>query len=153
MNPYRLTLVVACLSFCLWGCSGSDKPQLGLVTGTVTLDSKPVYGVAVIFYHDKGRPARGTTDLNGQYELTYMPKTPGTKVGHHRVEITANEEGEEDAEETVGGGEITAAAQQPRKSDKVRIPARYNTKSELEATVKPGTNVLDFKLESKPAAP
>lgn len=152
MKASLLVLVLSSVSLIVCGCGGgSDKPQLGEVTGTVTMDGKPVYGVAVVFSPDKGRPARGSTDLNGQYELTYMPKTLGTKVGHNRVEILANEEGEEDSEEIASSGENTGPAPNSRASEKVRIPSRYNTKSELEAEVKPGKNVFDFKLESKPA--
>jgi hypothetical protein len=146
-----VALSILCLG--LSGCGGNgDQPELGLVTGTVTLDGKPLYGTAVVFYPDNGRPARGRTDLNGKYELTYIRQTLGTKVGHNRVEVAPDEEGEEDAEELENSGENTGPAKQPRDREKIRIPARYNTKSTLQADVKPGENVFDFQLESKPSA-
>lgn len=145
-------VVLSFLILIVPGCGGvSDQPELGQVTGTVTLDGQPVSGIAVVFYPDSGRPARGTTDVNGKYELTYIRRTLGTKLGHNRVEIAPNEEGEEDSEDDAGS-EGDGPAKTPSKSGKVKIPARYNTKSELEADVQPGRNVFDFKLESKPAA-
>jgi hypothetical protein len=147
-----LMVALSFLSLSLSGCGQrGDAPELGHVTGTVTLDGKPVYGTAIVFNPDNGRPARGRTDLDGKYELTYIRKTKGAKIGHNRVEIAPNEEDEEDAEEQANAGEDTSTPKRRRARDKVVIPARYNTKSELEADVKPGENVFDFKLESQPA--
>ncbi len=143
------TLSIVCLL--LSGCGGgSDQPQLGLVTGTVTLDGEPLSGVAVVFSPDNGRPARGNTDQTGKYKLTYIGQTLGAKVGHHRVEIAPNEEGEEESEDA-DASENTVGKPQP-KPGKIKIPARYNTKSKLEVDVKTGANTFDFNLESKPSA-
>lgn len=150
-----LTVALSILVLNLSGCGGNgDRPELGHVTGTVTLDGEPVSGTVVVFYPDNGRPARGKTDLDGKYELTYIHKTLGSKVGHNRVEIAPNEEGEneEDEDEEAGDTEDVGAAKRPRTSRKAVIPARYNTKSELEADVQPGENVFDFKLESQQSA-
>ncbi len=129
------------------GCGGaSDQPELGEVTGIVTLDEKPVSGVAVVFQPDNGRPARGMTDAEGRYELIYIRQTKGTKVGPNRVEIAPSEDGE--SEEAEGADEESAQAPKRSKSGKPTIPARYNVRSELKADVKPGKNTFDFKLES-----
>jgi len=147
-----LAIVFSVLSLSLVGCGGTgDQPELGQVTGTVTLDGKPLNGVAVVFAPENGRPARGRTDLNGKYELTYIRQTRGTKVGRNRVEIAPSEEDEEDAEEQANAGEPAAPKKAPTNREKPKVPARYNTKSELEANVKPGVNVFDFKLESQTA--
>lgn len=137
-------LAAATLLLALSGCGGvSDQPELGLVTGTVMLDNQPLKGIAVTFLPDNGRPATGTTDENGDYELIYIGKTPGCKVGHNRVEIGFDEEaGEDDATE---GDD---AAPTPGDTGKNDIPSRYNAESELEANVKPGENVFDFDLKS-----
>jgi hypothetical protein len=151
-NNGLLLIALSFLSLNLSGCSGKgDRPELGLVTGTITMDGQPLSGIAVVFTPDDGRPARGKTDSEGKYELTYVGHTQGAKIGHHRVEIAPSEEGEEDAEET-GDTENTGAAKKPGKAGKVRIPARYNVKSTLEADVEPGANVFDFQLDSKPSA-
>lgn len=132
----------------LSGCgSASDRPELGLVTGRITLDGAPLSNIAVVFSPDNGRPARGKTDSDGHYELTYIGNTPGCKVGHNRVEIAPNEEGEEDAEDADDTENVGAA--KPLKSGKPTIPARYNIKSELEADVQPGENTFDFQLDGK----
>ncbi|MDX1928798.1 MAG: carboxypeptidase-like regulatory domain-containing protein [Pirellulaceae bacterium] len=141
-------LVIIGLSLCVQpGCGGpSDQPELGQVTGTVTLDGQPLVGVAVVFQPDNGRPARGMTDAQGKYELIYIRQTKGTKVGPNRVEIAPSEEGE--AEESETPDEEAKSATKPSKSGKPKVPARYNVQSELKEDVKPGANTIDFKLVS-----
>jgi hypothetical protein len=129
------------------GCGApSDQPELGQVTGTVTLDGKPLSGIAVVFQPDSGRPARGMTDAEGKYELTYIRQTKGTKVGPNRVEIAPSEDGA--AEESENADEESKPATKRSKSTKPTIPARYNVRSELKADVKAGKNTFDFQLES-----
>ena len=146
-----VSLWVVSLSLC--GCgSGSDQPELGEVTGTITMDGKPLAATIVVFSPDNGRPARGRTDAEGKYELTYIGETRGAKIGHHRVEIAPNEEGEDESEiEAANAGENVSAPPSPVKPEKTKVPSRYNTDSVLEADVKAGENVFDFKLESQPA--
>ncbi len=115
------------------------------------MDGQPLVATVVVFSPDNGRPSRGKTDAEGKYELTYIGETRGAKVGHHRVEIAPNEEGEDESEiEAATAGEDVSASS-PVKPEKTRVPARYNTNSELEADVKAGESVFDFKLESQPA--
>ncbi len=140
-----MLIVVGILSF-QPGCAPSDQPALGQVTGTITLDGKPLSGIAVVFQPDSGRPARGMTDAEGKYELTYVRQTKGTKVGPNRVEIAPSEDGE--PEESVSSDEEGKSATKRPNSGKPTIPARYNVRSELKADVKAGMNTLDFKLES-----
>lgn len=139
-----LVLGLICLS--LVGCgSKGDQPELGTVNGTVTLDGQPLAGVAVVFQPDNGRPSRGMTDAQGKYELIYIRQTKGAKVGPHRVEIAPSEDG--GVEETEGDSEggSTAGSKPAAKS---KIPARYNSKSELNVQVKSGDNKLNFELKS-----
>lgn len=141
------SVVLLVLVTSLPGCGGAgDQPELGQVTGTITLDGKPLSGVAVVFQPDGGRPARGTTDAEGKYELTYIRNTRGTKVGRNRVEIAPSEEGDESSESESDADE--PQVKQPTRSGKPSIPARYNVRSELERDVKPGKNTFDFDLES-----
>ena len=147
----KISLWVVSLALC--GCgSGDDRPELGQVTGTITMDGKPLVGTTVVFAPDNGRPARGKTDAEGKYELTYIGQTLGAKIGHHRVEIAPNEEGEDEAEiEAATAGESVATSKPPVTPKKIGVPARYNVNTVLEADVKAGENVFDFKLESQPA--
>lgn len=132
------------------GCGGpSDQPELGQVTGTVTLNGKPLSGIAVVFQPDSGRPARGTTNAEGKYELSYIRETKGTKIGPNRVEIAPSEDGEaEDEQQSDNPDEESESAPKRANSKKPKIPPRYNVKSELKADVKAGANTFDFKLES-----
>ena len=142
-----MLIVVGVSMFFQPGCGGvSDQPELGQVTGTITLDGKPLSGVAVVFQPESGRPARGMTDAEGKYELTYIRQTKGTKVGPNRVEIAPSEDGE--IEESADSDEENKSAPARSKSGKPAIPARYNVQSELKVDVKPGENTFDFKLES-----
>ena len=121
-----LPLALACLAA---GCSRSDRPPLGRVGGTVTLDGSPLAGALMVFIPDgPGRSAIATTDSVGRYELAYLRDIAGANVGTHTVRITT-------ATEDRGGKEI--------------LPDRYHTKTELKATVEPGANTIDFPLESK----
>lgn len=140
-----VALLILLLS--LSGCGGSgDQPELGQVSGKITLDGEPLSGVAVVFQPDDGRPATGRTDAEGKYELTYIRKTLGTKVGLNRVEIAPDEEGEDEGEPD--GDDTSPQPKQSVSSRKPKIPARYNSRSELERDVKPGKNTFDFDLES-----
>ena len=115
------------------GCSGEKLPGLGQVTGTVTMDSKAVPDAAVLFTPtEAGATASvGQTDSSGKYELYYSRGNKGAKVGEHSVTINSFH----DAGESGQG-------------QKESIPARYNTKTELKANVKRGSNKIDFDLKS-----
>ncbi len=146
-NNVLLAATMSILFLNLPGCGGtSDQPELGLVSGAVTMDGKPLSGILVSFLPDNGRPAMGTTNAEGQYKLTYIRDLPGCKLGHNKVEIGVAEGADEEGPEAEAD---TAAPREPVKAGKPLIPARYNTKTELEADVKPGENTFDFHLESK----
>ncbi|MBA4031887.1 MAG: hypothetical protein C0478_13495 [Planctomyces sp.] len=133
---------VAICSLCLVGCSGvSDAPDLGLVTGTVTMEGEPLSGVQVTFQPVQGRPAFGVTNASGKYELTYIRDTRGCKIGPCKVIIGS---GEERLDNTSEEGDGAAAMQSS--SEESQIPARYGPESELTAEVHPGENVIDFRL-------
>ncbi|MEW4563322.1 carboxypeptidase-like regulatory domain-containing protein [Bremerella sp. JC770] len=143
----RLAVALSVMLLSLIGCAGpSDQPDLGQVRGTVTLDGEPLSNVVVVFQPDVGRPASGRTDADGKYELTYIRSTRGTKIGHNRVEIAPSEE--EDAAGEDAGEVDTPMSRRRKRARKPKVPYRYNTRSELEADVKPGDNTFDFELES-----
>jgi hypothetical protein len=109
------------------GCSQSG-PKLAPVQARVTLDGRPLNTVDVVFQpRDGGRPGTARTDADGHYELTYKRGSMGARVGEHTVRI----------------GYTSNIVPNPPK-----IPARYNTASELRAEVKPGQNEFNFDLKS-----
>lgn len=100
-----------------------------MVKGKVTLDGKPLAGASLVFEPiDPGRASTATTDDNGEYELIYIRKDKGAKVGAHTVRITASGQDSDRSE---------------------LLPARYNIESNLKADVQRGENTIDFPLTSK----
>lgn len=69
------------------GCTSrtAGYPDLGLVSGSVTLDGKPLAGIDVLFQPLQGRSSSGTTDSQGRYELLFSPVAEGAMVGQHTV--------------------------------------------------------------------
>jgi len=86
--PYLFGLLVTCAFV---GC-GSDLPKTVPVTGTVTLDGKPLEGATVNLLSDeKSLPAGGTTDESGNFTIktTVGDKVvDGAVVGTHKVAVT-----------------------------------------------------------------
>ena len=114
------------------GCGGdANLPELGEVTGVVTLDDKPAEGLTVTFEPQDTRPSSGETDAEGRYVLYYNPDNRGAALGEHTVRITELEkEGEPGAETQL-------------------IPPEYNVESTLKKQVKPGPNEINFDLKWK----
>lgn len=144
-TSYSTITMTAIIMICLGlaGCSGQngDRPDLGLVEGTITFEGKALPGAAVTFHPASGRPAMGKTNDQGHYTLNYIRDTPGTKVGFNKVEIATVSEG---ADEMASEGDN--ADQSKPKANVEILPARYNTKTELEVEVKKGKNTFDFAL-------
>lgn len=121
------------------GC-GKGGPRLATVTGTVSLDGKPLANAKVEFQPlEGGSPSYGTTDSNGHYRLMFSADRPGAMIGKHVVRITTFRQESKSGEPPVTFPEL--------------VPPRYNVNSELTCEVKPGHNTFDFSLHSagKPA--
>lgn len=116
------------------GCSNSNQPPLGTVSGVVTLDDAPYPNANVVFTPAKGRPSVGLTDGSGRYELNYLPETKGAELGEHTVSITTNYQAPESGKEV---------------NFKEPLPVKYHENSTLSATVVAGSNKHDFPLTSK----
>lgn len=124
----RVILAAAAL-FLAAGCSRSDRPSLGSVSGTVTLDGQPLANALVMFTPEgPGRTSLGTTDAEGRYALAYLRDIVGANLGRHYVRITT-------ATEQNGGREI--------------LPLKYHAASTLSADVSAGSNTIDFSLMSR----
>lgn len=137
MRHGRLTCLLtayALLAVFAVGCNPEKLPGLGAVSGTITMDGQPVPDATVIF--DGAQPgetiSQGKSDASGKYELYYSRGHKGATIGEHLVHISTYDETGEDNSQI----------------HKETIPARYNAKSELKATVKRGSNKVDFELKS-----
>lgn len=136
--PRRLACAGVCCLVLAVGCNPRPKgmPDLAPVKGTVTMDGTPLAKVDVTFFSEAGgQVACGTTDDAGVYELRFSGKHMGAKIGPNTVRITTPPTPE------VPGAPVW----------KEKVPAKYNSKSELKADVKPGPapNTIDFELKSK----
>ncbi|MEW4563835.1 carboxypeptidase-like regulatory domain-containing protein [Bremerella sp. JC770] len=120
------------------GCFDSrpdDLPDLGEVTGTVTLDGAPLSDATVSFQSEElGRMASGKTDAAGHYELILLNDTKGAVVGANKVFITTARSGEDGV---------------PGSAKKEFLPKRYHADTELTADVKADENEFNFDLQSK----
>ena len=114
------------------GCGGGG-PDLIEVTGTVTLDNRPLADASVEFQPEEGgSPSYGTTDENGRYELVYGVGKPGAMIGKHVVRITTYQM------ESTGEGDPTIVPE--------RVPPQYNSQTTLSEEVAPGRNEINFDL-------
>lgn len=123
------------------GCGGGgpdDYPDMGTVSGTVTMGGQPLADARVTFTPkgSSGRPSTGITDSGGYYELSYSLSVEGAKVGEHAVSISTY----------TGPAPDVNGDFQPGKPE--TVPMQYNTTSELVETVDSGSNTFDFELES-----
>jgi hypothetical protein len=141
MRARSLLGLVAVLAL---GC-GSKK--LAPVSGTVTLNGKPLVGATVTFDPiaekgsiEAGHASMGKTDEEGRFTLQTTKGENGARIGKHRVSISVmnQQAGDTDERPPRGGWPVTD-----------QVPAEYNTESKLTFEVPPGgTDSADFPLKS-----
>lgn len=140
-DPLTYLLATATCFVVMSGCTGGRGPdysvlELAEVNGVVKLDGQPLEGAKVVFREANHRPPRqsyATTVADGSYRLKYDKGVFGCLPGEMVVRITLDRRGEGD--------------DGPAQDSK--IPARYNSKSELNRTVEPnGDHTFDFELTS-----
>lgn len=145
------------LSLLLLSCAAIGcGPNLGAVTGNVTIDGQPAEKVVVAFSPvGGGTSGAGTTDASGNYTIM-SSLGAGLPPGKYKVslttEMTVEDTGGED--EYAGGSDSAAYEQAAMGNDyadrdkfKEKIPAKYNSATTLEEQVEAGENVIDFKIE------
>jgi hypothetical protein len=124
------------------GCgSGKYAP----VSGTVTMNGKPLAGALVIFSPvakegtiDAGIGSSGKTNDKGEYTLTSDTGRPGALVGKHRVSVSLMGAGGGESDDRRRPGQLVN-----------QVPVRYNGKTELTYDVPAdGTAKADFALKS-----
>lgn len=123
--------MVACLAWCLAGCGRPNGPATYAVSGTVTLDGKPLSKGNVILYPEaQNMPAVMGKLADGRYSFRAV-------AGRHRVAIQA-----------VGDKPREVGKGLPPVFESI-VPTRYNESTTLSADVSPeGSNRFDFDLTS-----
>ncbi|MCA9086446.1 MAG: hypothetical protein KDA81_20460 [Planctomycetaceae bacterium] len=132
------------------GCGGSSGPEKVGVSGTVSIDGKPITQGTIAFVSLEGGRTAVTQITDGEYELA---KTDGPYPGEQKVTIQAFEK---------TGRTITVTKDLPGPPDegsaippgglkldetKQVLPERYNTKSELKVSLESGYNSdVNFEL-------
>lgn len=109
------------------------------VSGTVTLDGKPLETGSILFTPEGLGPTAGGEIENGRYDLS---RELGPSPGPYRVQIQSwRPAGRAIRDEATGTTEQNLVS---------IIPRRYNERSELKVAIEQGTeNTFDFALESK----
>lgn len=134
-----------CVLLAAIGCGGGSSSETGYVSGTVTLDGKPVAaGITVSAQNiDSGAPATGTTEEGGTYRL-YMKGSTKINAGQYKVLVQS---GGVHMEHT----EAMKLLQQKKlpKVDTNAVPKKYQNydTSKLELTVEPGNNEFDIPMK------
>lgn len=134
----RISLCAALLSLSVIGCGGGvgDYPDMGSVSGTVTMDGNAVANASVIFVPKEagGRSSFATTDSSGYYELQYSANMEGARIGEHTVKVSTYRSPDPNVDGDTGAAET--------------IPNKFNSKSELTKKVESGSNTIDLELTS-----
>lgn len=148
---FCLRCVVLGLFIIAWmGCTrgGTDGPKQVPVSGTVTLDGKPLANAMITFApagKTRGAGASGRTDKDGRYQLTYLRGKMGTPAGQYRVAISKRvmPDGKD-----VPENDKTPPIESPARET---LPPIYSSEqdSTLSATVPEAGGKLDFALKSK----
>lgn len=135
---FRIVALVLPLMFAVSfvGCAKSDRPELGTVSGTVTLDGKPLPEANIAFTPvDGGRTSMAVTDSEGKYELKYTTDAKGAKIGEHHVRVSTFQQGGDEPDSPKGVPE--------------KVPAKYQKSGTIKEEVTAGPNTIDIELTSK----
>lgn len=125
------------MALLLAGCGSPTGPELGTVTGIVTLNGKPLSNANVTFVPtESGSPSYGGTDEDGVYHLMFNQHRAGAEIGRHHVLVELREP------ETDDSGNLVEVRPQ------TKVPDRYRQSGTLTAEVEQGDNELDFDLSS-----
>ena len=147
MQKLIISVLVSLLA--LPGCSSSSRPATYRVTGTVTMQGKPLAGAFVTFVptSNEGEAASAITDSEGKYALTTWQAGDGARPGEYRVKVSKQEQKTVDPSKMVKNlsieeeQKIYVESKKPRPPTKSLIPSKYQDDQ---------TSGLIHKVEKKP---
>ena len=141
----------------LTGCPNSSQPATYRVTGTVTMQGKPVDGAVITFVptSNEGTAASAITDSNGKYALTTWSAGDGARPGEYRVKVNKQEQTAIDPAKVVKNltieeeQKIYVENKKPRPPAKSLIPSKYQDESSsgLSHTVPNSSSTFDIEIK------
>lgn len=156
--PHKSTFCLALIAFvflCIPGCGSKGdgySGQRGQVSGTVTIDGKPLTaGCQIIFISSTGGyTAAGPIGENGAYTLNYVGGG-GLPAGEYQIQFTApivvsTTAAAVDPTKMASGMKMGAKM---KAVDEGPVPTKYQSTntSKMFFTVKDGENKADFELK------
>lgn len=132
-GPAILLLILVTL-----GCpANSTLPELGEVSGVITIDGRPLPEASIVFRPQKGgRFATALSDREGRYELSYISYPHlvyGTRTGENTVFVSTYQ----------------GSTGNVRKIRPELVPECYRgLTSDLKVHVKRGRNVINLELKT-----
>lgn len=148
LNIFCLSLLYLSL-VCGTGCGHRDRgnlPDVYPVTGTVTMDGKPVADAVLSFQlMDGTRGAIGQTDSQGRYTLTTFHSEDGAVPGEYRISVMKFSTPPPDYPVRKSEDDENYIDFVPKNL----LPKKYSDaqKSGLTATVDKERNVIDISLD------
>jgi len=139
---------VSLASVVIFGCGDPNAPPLHPVSGTVTLDGKPLANAGVMFLprgDTRGNACVGLTDPSGKYTLK-PERTSGTGAPEGKFAGTISK-----MKDPPAGATPDQPAAAETGFDET-LSAKYwdSVQTILEAEVPAGGKTIDFALKSKP---
>jgi hypothetical protein len=155
MKRFVSLLAVAVLAA---GCSGSGRPATYPVSGTVTMNGKPLDGAQVVFVpaSKNAEAATGVSDAAGRYQLTTYVAGDGAQSGEFRVRVLkydTKKPTREEQEKYITLEEeqkiVFAQDEKPIPPAKNLLPKKYESEitSGLKHTVPKSASTFDIPLE------
>lgn len=138
-----LNTVILIVGLSVAGCGGESGPERVSVSGRVAIDGTPITQGAIAFVSLNGGRTSAGAIVNGVYNIS---RNDGPCVGEQKVTVQAFEKTGKilDVKKTLPGppDEEPAIPEGGIKIEETKqvLPARYNTKSVLRATLESGTN-------------
>jgi len=137
-------VLVCCLLFTAGNCVSSNR---GAVKGKVTVNSEPLQEGQLSFVplDPSLGPSAGAAIINGEYKID---TAKGPPAGEYRVQINAFRKTGKKTWDGMGDEQAPAGKKAFVEEVEAFIPPKYNTDSELRATIKAGeVNVYDFDMK------
>ncbi|MEM7475208.1 MAG: hypothetical protein AAF483_09470 [Planctomycetota bacterium] len=140
---------------CLVGCGAPTST----VTGTVNVDGTATGGLIVAFTPiGGGTGSAATTDASGKYTVKASPGKYNVSITTEKtVDDTADPVDEDNAPYDENSGSGSESYEDAARGEdyagagdfKETIPAKYNTQTELTATLAAGESTQDFDLKTE----